>query len=245
MFEWQNNEIPDLNEETASAIMANVFEACGKTPSTVPLSVLSSYTQYRRDRYALQKWILIFVLTVFLLLPLCFVAPKFQVEQIGRYETGVPTYEVRVSNWLPVRLVSARLNDRPVAVYESQAKIFTVEPRDNGKLTITVTLANRQYDIWSTTVEGVDAVPPTLVSSEAEPEKIRIYLDDAGVGINFEEIYAVSANDPKIAPLDYNVQEKYVDFLFPTELNIFVPDYNGNTLQLVLSIRPSDPTPQS
>lgn len=237
MFKKQQENLPMLDEEVASAIMNNVFEACGKTPSKVPLSVLSSYTEYRRDRFSLQKGILIFMLAVFLLLPLCFVSPSFRVSEMGRHGTGVPTYEVQVSNLIPIRLVSAKLDGRPVAVYESQAKVFTVEPPDNGTLTITVTLMNQQYDVWSTEVTGVDATAPVLISSDVQPDRIRVYVSDTGVGVDYDAVYAVSAADSRILPLNCNPDESYIEFTFPADLNIFVPDFNGNTLQLVLSTR--------
>lgn len=240
MFEKQNNSLPGLNDEVASAIMDNVFSACGQAPSTVPLKVLSSYTEYRRDRYSLQKTVLIFVLIVFLLLPICFISPHFTVNELGRYDTGVPSFEVRVSNFVPVRLVSARLNDRPVAVYESQAKVFTVEPTANGVLTITVTLANKQFQVWSTEISGVDATAPILVNSEVLDGNLRIYLQDEGVGVNYKNIYAVSSTDVHIAPAGYNEAENYVEFKFDSDLNIFIPDHNANTLQLVLTIRPPE-----
>lgn len=231
------NNFPQLDEQTASAIMSNVFAACEREPSAVPLSVLASYTQYRRDRYSLQKSILIFTLVVFLLLPICFIAPRFEVTEIGRSQTGIPTYEVNVHSILPVRLVSARLDDRPVAVYESDASIFTVEPAANGRLTITVTLINRQYDVWSIDVTGVDATAPVLEGSEVLGSTLRIFLSDEGVGVDFEKAYAVANDGSSIAVTGYSAEDGYIDFPFDQSLNIYIPDHNGNTLQLVLTVK--------
>lgn len=232
-----NDSFPKLNEEMASAIIANVFAACNQEPSTVPLNVLASYTEYRRERYTLQKAILVFILLVFLLLPLCFIAPKFTVTEISRSHTGVPTYQVEVSNWLPIRLVSAKVDTHPIPVYESDTRIFTMEPTLNGRLTLTVTLANHQFDTWSADISGIDATAPALSGSSMQGKNLRIYVTDDGVGTDLANAYAIRANGTRLAPEDFSDEEGYVDFLFDQDLNFFIPDRNGNLLQLVLRIK--------
>lgn len=237
MLKKKAPDLPMLSEEAASNIMNNVFSECGMEPSTVPLSVLSSYSEYRRERYTLQKGILIGVLILFLLLPLLFVAPDFQVTEKGKSHTGVPRYEVKVNNFFPVRLVSAKLDGRSIAVYESDARVFTVEPSANGKLSITITLANHQYAVWTADISGIDRDAPKLRSSQVIDGNLKIFLEDAGVGINYEGIYAISAENAQVAPLRYDEAEGSVTFRFDRDLNIFVPDTNGNMLQLVLSVK--------
>lgn len=227
-------DFPQLNEEMAAAIMANVFAACNQAPSSVPLSVLSSYTEYRRDRYTLQKGILIFILLVFLLLPVCLIAPKFEVAELSRSQTGIPTLQVTVQNWLPVRLVSARVNNQPIPVYESDTDVYTLEPTLNGTLTLTVTLINLQYDIWSTEISGIDATAPTLSGSELQGENLRIFVTDDGVGTDFANAYAIAADGTRLPPVAYSNSQGYVEFAYDQDLNFFIPDHNGNTLQLVL-----------
>lgn len=237
MFRNRKSAFPALDEETAGAILNQVFEACGRPSGSVPLHVLASYTQYRRDRYSLQKGILIFMMAVFLLLPLGFIPPKFTVERIDTLPSSVPVYEVRVHSLLPVRQVYARLDDVPVTVYESRQGIYTVEPRKNGRLSITVALANRQYDSRELVVSGVDTTAPVLLRSQTLADRVRIYLEDTGSGIDYPGIYGRTDTGETLMPLDCDTQAGWVDFAFPSELRIFVPDRNGNTLQLVLKIR--------
>lgn len=237
MFEKKAPEFPVLSEEAASKIMNNVLSECGMEPTNVPFDALSSYSEYRRERYTLQKGILIGILVLFLLLPLAFVVPRFQVTEIGRSATGVPRYEVQVNNFFPVRLVSARVDDKSIAVYESDARVFTVEPSSNGVLTITVTLANRQYASWTANISGIDRDAPKLLDSKVSGDRLKIFLEDTGVGIDFENIYASCAEDDKIVPLAYDEAEGSVTFLFERNLNLFIPDRNGNILQLVLSVK--------
>ena len=226
-------DLPKLDEAQASAIMANVFAACEREPSTVPISVLASYTQYRRDRCSLQKGLVIFMLVVFMLLPLCFIAPRFDVREISRTQTGIPTLELDVRNWMPVRLVSARLDGRSVPVYESADRVYTIEPGSNGTLTLTVTLANQQYEVWSGEITGIDASAPKLDRSEYVSGNLRIYAVDDGVGVDYAAAYAVTLAGEQISPAE--IGSDYVAFPYGDELNIYIPDLNGNTLQLVLT----------
>lgn len=236
MDKAQEMKLPQLDEETASAIMNSVFEACGKEPSNVPLKVLSSYAEYRSDRFSLQKGILIFILIVFLLLPLCFVAPRFTVTEIGRSNVGIPTYEIDVQNRLPVYLVQARLDGHPITVFQSEDTVFTVEPGQDGELSVTVTLLNRQYEVWSTTVTGVDTTAPKLLSSAHEKDRLVLHLQDEGVGVDYESCYALGSDGSRIAPLHWSAEDNTIAFPLVQNLNIFIPDYNGNTLQLVLTV---------
>lgn len=226
---------PELSQEAANAIIAQVFAACNQEPNKTPLEVLTSYSLYRRERYSLQKAILVFMLCVFLLLPACFVAPRFSVEEIAISETGIPTYQVRVHNRLPIRLVSAKIDDRPVPIYESDSAVYTVEPNKNGTLTITVTLFNRQYALWSTEIDTVDADPPVLVSSENRSGNIRIYYTDAGVGVDASTAYAIGSQ--QIAPSAYSTEEGWVEFPLTESMNVFISDRNGNTLQLLITLK--------
>lgn len=237
MREQPKDAFPKLNDEMASTIIANVLAACDREPSTVPLNVLTSYTEYRRERYTLQKGILIFVLAVFLLLPVCFIAPSFSVTEISRSQTGVPTYQVEVFNRLPIRLVSAKVDNHPIPVYESEARVFTLEPTLNGRLTLTVTLANYQYDIWSTDISGIDSTAPVLAGSSIVGENLRIYVTDDGVGTDLENAYAVRTDGTRLAPVSFSNEDGYVEFRFDQDLNFFIPDRNGNTLQLVIRIK--------
>lgn len=231
----RKNQYPELSPEAAEAIIAQVFEKCGQEPNQTPLSVLTSYSLYRRDRFSLQKVIIAMALCVFLLLPAVFIAPRYAVEEVSRSTTGIPTFRVTVTNWLPVRLVSANVDGHPVPVYESESEVYTVEPTINGTLTITVTLANRQYSVWSTQISGIDAKAPTLVSSENRGGVIRIYYEDAGVGCDGKDSYAVGSQ--QITPLDYNNDECWVEFPLNESMNVFIPDRNGNVLQLLITLK--------
>ena len=71
---------PALDDETAALMLGNIFNACEKEPNTVPLSVLTSYSNYRRERFLLQKVILLIVFLLFCTLPFWFVPASFTVN---------------------------------------------------------------------------------------------------------------------------------------------------------------------
>lgn len=234
---FKKKQLPQLDEQSAAAILENVFLACEMTPSAVPLEVLSSYTQYRRDRFTLQKGVLLVILLVFLLLPLCFVAPQFSVEQISLSSTGVPTYELRTFGRIPVQVVSARNGRRSIPVYEHNYSVYTFAPTDNGWLNVNVTLLNRQYKVWSVYVSTIDNRAPQFLRTEYVKGKFRIYLEDEGVGTDFANASAYRGEEALEGPFPYNEEEGYMDLPSGESLTVFVPDYYGNTLQLDITMR--------
>ena len=71
---------PVLDESLASQMLENIFDACEVEPNTVPLSVLTSYSNYRRERFLLQKVLLVIILLFFCLAPLMFIAPDIDLN---------------------------------------------------------------------------------------------------------------------------------------------------------------------
>ena len=65
----KKSRIPELNQDLASQMLRNVFEACQAEPNSVPLEVLISYSNYRKERFAFQKYVLRAILVLFCLLP--------------------------------------------------------------------------------------------------------------------------------------------------------------------------------
>ena len=111
-----NSEIPKMDAASATRILENVFDECEMKPNSVPIEALSAYSSYRKERFALQKTIIVIAMILFLLLPFLFISPSFKV---GRSETGernLPVYTVDVGSVLPVRSVVATLDGKPLPV---------------------------------------------------------------------------------------------------------------------------------
>lgn len=241
---------PQLSDDMANKLLANVFDACEAEPNTIPLEKLASYSEYRRERYSLQKTILIIVIIIFCLLPMCFVSPRFTIEKISPEDADYPTYEIKVSDSIiPVSLVSATLDGRSIPVYETGSRIYNVTPTDNGLLNVYVRLANRQYnysdelaECGNVSVEGIDVDPPKL-----DPERhyeradglLYLYLKEDGSGLDYESSYGETLSGDHIYyPIESesDPSENLMVFEFPDEsANYYIYDLKGNILQLVLS----------
>lgn len=235
MTEPEMKNAPELSEEAAQALLQNVFAACDQAPNTVPLSKLSSYSEYRREKYALQKGILLLVLVLFLAIPFCFLLPRFRVTDITDEGAPVPRYAITVDSRFPLRRVTAELNGHNVTVYETGDRQFAVEPAANGTLTVTVTNRNHQYETVSLEVTGVDREPPEMTGDSKTNNLLYIYLEDDGSGIDYDAAYAETMSGEVILPA--KTGEGYIAFPYPKEsVSIFVPDERGNILHLVVTL---------
>ena len=238
LFHKSKKNQPALDEETAAVMLGNIFDACEKEPNSVPLSVLASYSNYRKERFILQKILLVLVFLLFLLVPFLFIPPVFSVETVaatGRYD---PVYEVTVKTPLmPVNRVTATLGGHNVPVYETANHVYQIEPDANGELVITVVLANHQSNQQSFVISDVDTKTPVLLSNQQEGDTIALMVEDADSGIDYSGIYAIDPEGHKIKPLSYDENTGKIVFTYPEEaLNIYIPDKADNVLHLILSL---------
>lgn len=236
MFRKKEDKVKPITQATASQMLANVFDACGTEPNTVPLEVLESYSNYRRERYALQRSVLVILLALFLLMPVLFLTPEVVVAE-AKGTPGRPIFEVSCSSFLPLRRISAVLNGEKLPVYEMDAGVYQVRPEENGHLEITVTLINEQSTTQSMEVTGVDVKAPELVGSAQEGDQLVIFFQDDSGELDYEGIYAKTAAGETILPEAWDPKGMSVTFRYPKEpLNIFVADRCGNSLQLALTV---------
>lgn len=235
----KKNTHHELDEETASQMLENIFNACEVEPNSVPLSVLTSYSNYRQARYRLQKILLIIIIILFCLMPLLFLTPKLDMKQsVQNNKKGKKTYIVDVDSFIPISHITANIDGQNISVYETSGSQYTIEPTRNGKMTIVVTLKNRQYSTLTYDVSGIDTAVPVLVSNESKDGQIFLHLSDDESGVDYESIYALDLNGNTIEPAVYNEKENYVAFSYPSgSMNVYIPDKAGNTLQLVLTVR--------
>ena len=243
-----NLPVPQLSTDAASKVLYNVFEACELQPSTLPIDTLASYSEYRREKYSLQKYILLFVFVIFLVLPLFFIAPRLDLS-LSDFSSDYPTYSLTVdSKIVPVSRVSAAIDGVPVSVYESGVRQFSITPTVNGELTVRVTLSNRQYNIVSATVEGIDVDSPDFLWSTKDDEQNLLYINvsETGSGLDPDGCFAVTVSGERMDAVDVDVDRQCVVFAFPDEdFTFFISDRKGNTLQLLVSVTPSSSGPDT
>ena len=237
LFRGKKDEV-SLSPDAASQMLSNVFEACDQEANRVPLEVLQSYSNYRRERHLLQKGIILVVALLFAMLPLLFVTPTVATGWVEGTPQGSPVLEVTASSLLPVERVTASIGSREQDVYQVAEDTYRIKPGMNGTLIIAVTLTNKQSTETRVEVGNVDVTAPQLVGSSLLDGELEIFVTDDSGEVDFESIYAMDATGAKVLPLRYDREKMSVTFRYPeTYLNIFIPDKCRNTLQLVLTIQ--------
>lgn len=227
-----------LDEKIASDILKKVFEKNQVEPNSIPLEVLSSYCRYRKERFAFQRTVLVIIIVLFLMLPFLFIAPTFTIDSADEGYTSTPRYFISLDTFMPVARVIATINGHNIPVYEIDAHKYSIEPMVNGTMEVTITLINHQKYTRTIDVRNVDVEAPVIVSNDWDKTNVYLNLSDADSGINFEKIKAVDSQGNTFTPVDYDESVGRVAFAYPdSSLNIYIPDYAGNTLQIVLSVK--------
>ena len=200
------------------------------------LEALASYAVYRKERFSLQRGILIAAMILFLLMPFLFLLPDYEVDAVEKGERGLPVYTIQVHSLLPVGKVTAKINHHSLPVYEADADRDTVEPIRNGEMTVEVALINRQSLTSNYTVEDVDAKGPELSDSKVEENVVLLTVRDRGIGVDYREVYAVSETGALYYPISVNEEKGEIVFAYPEETwDVYIPDHIGNTLHLALT----------
>lgn len=226
----------ELTTLETSEILDAVFTSCGEEGNTVPMETISSYAVYRKERFTLQRSILAMALLVFMMLPLLFILPSYSVSVDETGSRGLPVYTVKVDSFLPVGRVLASIKDHALPVYEAGAREFTVEPTRNGDLDISVELINNQRVSSEHDVTTVDAEGPELVESNTGKDGFMLRVSDAGIGVDYREVYAVGASGAVHYPVTAN-EEEGILFAYPDETwDVYIPDHIGNTLHLSVKL---------
>lgn len=227
-----------LDEDVASKILESVFEDNQVEPNSIPLEVLTAYSSYRKERFALQRSILVIMMVLFLMLPFLFIAPDFSIKADENKYTATPVYEVEVDSFMPISRVTATIDGRNIPVYEMDAHKYSIEPAINGRMKVTVTLLNRQQTTKYIEVTNVDVDVPVLISTNWDDKYLYLTLSDSDSGINFKEIKAIDTGGNSHNPVFYNESNGQVVFAYPKDsLNVYISDNAGNSLQLVVSLQ--------
>ena len=233
-----NNE-PKIDALTATKVLADVFDEIDAQPNTIPVEALAGYQDFKRKRFIPQQILLIFIIVLWLLVPLFFIPPKYEIQQVSMNDQNLPVYTVKVDSFLPVRQVEAALNGEPIQVYAKDSKTYAVEPSQNGRMEIKATGINRQITTRSVDVTEVDDMGPKLISSEIDNEHIYLQMAENGTGVAYENIYAVGQKTGEIVtPEQYDKENGTIIFLIPEKGKcvVYIPDKRGNALHLSIEM---------
>ena len=235
---FNNEKDMQLDPQVANQMLSNIFDACDIEQNSVPLEVLTSYSNYRKERFLFQKFILAVVMILFFLLPILFVAPKFTLEQKEGEIPGKPYIELITSHLIPTDRIEASIGNTKIPVYEMADGTYQIVPNRNGTLDVTVYLVNDQYTTRSIEVTDVDTQSPKLLSSERSNGNLVIYFEENSGLLDYENAYAQTMNGDIIKPISYDSTALSITFKYPTEnLNIYVSDTSNNALQVVVTLK--------
>ncbi len=232
----KNNNIDQLiTPELADQMLQNIFEACDFEPNTIKLEDLETYSNYRSDRFAIRKILVIAMLVLFFLVPVLFISPH--ITSVNQTTDASPTYNISVDSLLPVTSVRATINGKDAPVYETQKHVYTIQPGEEGTMYVTVTILNHQYVQKKIKVTDVDSASPSVVNSRKDSDRLYLYVEDEISGIDYDTVYAMGSDKRKIDPMSIDENEGLIIFRYPTaSLNIYIPDKAGNQLQLLLTV---------
>ena len=222
-----------LDPAVADQMLSNIFDMCDYEGNTVPLKVISSCKNYRKERNYLQRGIVTVILVLLLLLPILFVTPNISVEHVGEYQDR-PAIWISYHSLLPVQQVNAYCGDHRVPVQETQRGRFLIFPDHNGELSAEITLLNGQTGRTVISVTNADLQAPKLLKSERKNGQLTIYLADDSGTLDFENCYGKNLQGEKIDPVSWSEEDMSVTFRYLEKtLNIFVQDPQGNVLQMI------------
>lgn len=229
----QNKAI--LPEETAAQMLENIFRICKKTPNTVPLSTLRQYSNYRKERFALQRTVIVVILTLFALLPLLFISGDFTVTLEHTQGTLNPRYQVQPASILPVRHVSVEINGITQPVYEGENGTYHIQPNQDGQMDIRLTLVNLQTTHQTISVTGVDYTRPQLTEHRTAGNYRILYFEDEDSGINGAGISVTNKEGESINHQFDTDNNRLIIPITEEALYIVVPDQCGNALEFYLT----------
>lgn len=234
---FHKNSIPQPDIETARKILNHAFELNHQEPNSIPFEELASYSNYRRERYSLQRTVIIIMMVFFILLPLLFIPPTFTLTAEKENNGWNPTYQLVLDTFMLVEKLNVQIDGRNIPVYEVDSHVYSIEPMKNGQMDITVTLLNKQVLTQSVFISNVDREAPSIDDYWVEDGLLYISISDAGSGVCFEKISATNVDGEEVLPVRIEKEEGYIIFEDPHNLlEISIPDNMDNVLQVVIAV---------
>ena len=202
----------------------------------------STATGSRRNRWkALFPTVLmvtsILVVLIFLLPGTVVPAPISGVAAAPQKDASSLTVNFQINSLVPLKDVSAQLNDNPVAVKQESYQGYSVKVEENGYLLLEVETVTGMKSSQDMIIDSLDSDAPVVLKHEMRDGTIILYLDDGeGSGVDYA---AIRSYDPdtseEFLPASFSESEGYVAFAYPeTSVYIEIPDLAGNQVTFVL-----------
>ena len=188
---------------------------------------------YRKERYSLQKAVLIIMMVLFLLLPVLFISAQIEISPMEGNRIAF-----HVSTKIPVSVIHAALDGAQIPVHEAGPRDFVIQPEGNGELEITAVLMNRQRTTAVYHVTTIDTQAPVLLRTETGNGKLYLYLSDEASELDRDSMLAVKEADEKMIPVQWDSSRDCAVMDYPeSAVRFSICDTAGNKLQLRLAPR--------
>lgn len=164
-------------------------------------------------------------------------APISNISPAQGKTSGSATVDFQVNSLIPLRGITARMNDKDVAVTQNSYQGYSVEVHENGYLLLEVETLTGMSSSQNILIDSVDNEAPQVVSHEQSSTGITIYLSDGeGTGVDYGKITGRDADTSEtVLPAAYSESEGYVIFEYPkSAIYIEIPDKAGNKLTSIL-----------
>lgn len=225
--------------QVANQMLDNVFSSCGQEPNTVSLEVLVSYSNYRKERFIMQRGLIAAVLTLFLLLPILFITAAMIITVRNPEQPYNPEYEVKVEGRMPISSLNALIDGRPVTVTETGDREYLLQPTRNGIMIVTVTLINRQMTSEEVVVSTVDMTQPYLTGTEYDDAFFYLFVEDRESGVDYGFVRGVYEDGSLCDGILCDTDSGKITIPYPKKvLSLIIPDRGGNELKI--SLKPQE-----
>ena len=146
--------------------------------------------------------------------------------------------QFRVDTLIPVRDITAQINEHSLAVEESGYQSYCIVVEENGYLLLDIYSVTGMHSSHSMEISGIDDQAPVIVNHRQQDGQILLYLSDGdGSGVDYDSITAYYEDTQEaVTPVWYSEAEGCVAFMLPEHtIFITIPDKNGNYRVLSLS----------
>lgn len=202
---------PKLSTTEAEAILQEVFLECYADTNSIPIEQMEQYSNYRTERLSLQRVLSIALFIAFILLPIFFIPPRFNVSESEAGDRGLPVYTVTVYSRLPIKSVTAIMENYSLPVCQREKNVFTVEPTANGSITVTVTLFSGQWNSRTFNINVLDETAPKYIGSSLDGEVLYIYVKDDESKIDYDKAYLEDEKGQITKQLSFNEEVGYFE----------------------------------
>ena len=158
--------------------------------------------------------------------------PAYHVEIGSLNEQNRVPVTFTIDSRMPVRSVSILMDDQPLDMQQLDSKTFYGEVDHNGA--IEFTMENFNGNVMSSVeyVDSLDDQPPVIEESSMENNILVITVSDSQSGVNFDSIYALTADGSTVQPLYIDRENAHVSFQMREDgLTIHISDMLGNESQ--------------